>query len=196
MPLLFIRNDMADIFNIDGIVPSAEDAYFVDTNVWYWFSCAALPGFSGAEWKVRRYSRVIERLLNGRARIYHTSLIFAELANVIERRTAEYYRGLKGRDDELKALRQIPEFKELVSNGVNNAWLNVTTISRCIDVSIGSDFASRAKTIFNQYPLDAYDSFFVSLSASHGIVNIITDDADYHTVDGLRLFTLNGAMLR
>lgn len=186
---------MADIINIDHGMPAAGEAYFVDTNVWYWFCCGSHPGFSGADWKVRKYSRFIERVLNSRARVFHTTLTFAELANVIERRTADYYRALKGLDGDIKELRLNPEFKELVSAGVDNAWLNVTTTSRCVDINIGDDFALRAKALFKRYPLDAYDSFFVSLSVQEGILNIVTDDSDFQSVDGLRLFTANRAML-
>ncbi len=69
------------------------------------------------------------------------------------------------------------------------------TIAADIEALINETSTDSALTNFKSYSLDGYDLFILEAMKSSGVKQIITDDGDYATVDGLQVYTCNKNVL-
>jgi len=186
---------MTDVFKIDKATPTHHDKYFVDTNVWFWFTyCASkeMIGLGAKRYQLYKYPEFIEKVLDSGARLYHCPLVYSELANVIEK--AEYRIYLSENQDidvSRKEFRQIPERRANFLKELKHAWKSVEGISNCIDVKLNSALVSRAGEVLGESVLDPYDAFYFNIMKIAGIDNIVTDDQDFLSSGVGSLYTAN-----
>ncbi|WP_154180900.1 type II toxin-antitoxin system VapC family toxin [Vibrio furnissii] len=191
---------MANIINIQRqVVLHHTDRFFVDTNVWFWLTYAASNEIqtdnSPVRYQLERYPEFIEKILDEGASLYHSPLALSELANIIEKTEYETY--LLSNDVEVtrKEFRNIEKQRQKVMLEVSNAWQQVTSMSQTLAVTLNAVLADHALQTLKTYCLDAYDAFYVKSMSDYGIINIVTDDRDFHGLD-LNMYTANNALVR
>ena len=75
------------------------------------------------------------------------------------------------------------------------AWSQVTSIAVSTDVSIDETTTNASLTRFQTQLLDGYDLLILEAMDKAGIVQVITDDGDYVTVPGIKVFTANRSVI-
>lgn len=180
---------MSSVINIQGARPVHTDKYFVDTNVWFWFTYCASKEINTSSkpkrYQIEKYPEFIEKALDVGAKLFHCPLVFSELANVIERTEYDIFTG-DGKNSGLtrKAFRKIEEERKKVIQEIKIAWATVNSVSTCLDVSLSQKTVPPAIAYLESAPLDAYDAFYLQVMSSEGISKLITDDRDF-TVAGV-----------
>lgn len=188
------------IKSIDSEIPFHKDKYFVDTNVWFWFTYCASKEIelktAPRRYQLEKYPDFVEKVLDSGAKIYHCPLVYAELANIIERTEFEIY---IAKNPTLKKTRKEfradSECRQLVINEIRMAWDTINTISNSLDFSLSNKIVEGVHAVIENSTLDPYDSFYCYLMGYVGINKIITDDADFNSVDGTELYTANRKVL-
>ncbi|MBM4844807.1 PIN domain-containing protein [Vibrio parahaemolyticus] len=190
---------MANVHNIRNRVEfHHSDRFFIDTNVWFWFTYAAsneiqTPNSPG-RYQLQRYPEFIEKILDEGASLYHSPLMLSELTNVIERTECEIYNYSNDTELTRKEFRLLTPQREKVIREVSNAWQQVTSMSTTLELTINAELANSALITLSDYSLDAYDAFYAKSMSDYGIENIVTDDADFSGLD-LNLYTANNRLI-
>jgi predicted nucleic acid-binding protein len=184
----------ADVVDIKTDSPTATEAFFVDTNVWYWMTypnaaTGALPG------RLSDYPAFVNRALAAGAKICHSGLSLAELSHLIEKTGREIYIKTIG-DIKTKEYRHnLPSERSRVVSDVEAAWGQVKSLSSPLALTVDEKTTDAALDRFRTEKLDGYDLFILETMKNHGVVQIITDDGDFATVAGIRVFTANRNVL-
>lgn len=71
------------------------------------------------------------------------------------------------------------------------AWGQVKSLAKHLDGSIDEPTTDAALDRFRSCPVDGYDLFTLETMGCHGVIQVITDDGDFATVPGVRVFTAN-----
>lgn len=180
---------MSNIINIQVARPVHTDKYFVDTNVWFWFTYCASKEISTSSkpkrYQIEKYPEFIEKALDAGAKLFHCPLIFSELANVIERTEYEIFiSDHKNSKVTRKGFRKIVAERKKVIREIEVAWSTVNSISTCLSVNLSEKTIPPAIFHMQSAPLDAYDAFYLQVMSSEGISKLISDDRDF-TVTGI-----------
>lgn len=175
---------MSKLINIQGARPTHADKYFVDTNVWFWFTYCASKEINTSHkpkrYQVEKYPQFIEKALDVGAKLFHCALVFSELANVIEKTEYEIFLSRKScRDISRKKFRAMPEERGKVVNEIKIAWTSVNSVSTCIDVNLNQKIVSPTLACLEAAPLDPYDALYLQVMSSQGISQLVTDDRDF-----------------
>lgn len=186
----------ASVVDIRRDTPKREDAFLVDTNVWYWmtYTKASSPilDYPAQQYQTTHYPAYIKKTLSAKSRLYHCGLSLSELSHLIERTERELFSPNIG----IKKYRHIPTERSNVVAEIQNAWEQVDTMSESLDLTVNADSTDRALQRMATESLDGYDLFLLEAMSEAGIQNIITDDGDYATVPGIQLFTANKNVIR
>ena len=84
-------NVKADVLDITQDNPRKEDIFFVDTNVWFWFSYtkASTVNSSRSRYQVKDYPSYINKTLQNKSQLFCCGLSLMELIHNIERAERE-----------------------------------------------------------------------------------------------------------
>ena len=180
----------ADVIDITVDAPKTEDAFLVDTNVWYWMTYPnATPHTPNQR---SDYPGYLNSALDVSAKIFHSGLTLAELAHIIEKTEREVYARCIGSNTEPKEYRHnLSGQRKHVVSEVKAAWAQVSNLAGLLKITIDTTTTTSALNSFQTEKLDGYDLFILESMKSHGIVQVITDDGDFATVPGIQVFTAN-----
>jgi predicted nucleic acid-binding protein len=78
-----------------------------------------------------------------------------------------------------------------VVNEINTAWAQVENLSAAMPATVDQPCVDASLTRLQSQKIDGYDLFILESMKAHGIEQVITDDSDYATVPGIRVFTAN-----
>ncbi|MFN6565669.1 hypothetical protein [Dendronalium sp. ChiSLP03b] len=78
---------------------------------------------------------------------------------------------------------------------VQTAWSQVISSAVCTDVLVSEETSNAALTRFKTQLLDGYDLLILEAMDKAGVAQIITDDGDYVTVPGIKVFTANNGVI-
>lgn len=192
---------MVQVLDINTEKPIKGEKYFVDTNVWYWFTYVGSKEMNvpdkPEDYQVRDYPQFIERALSDGASLCHSGLTFSELSHIIETTELNIYR--KKINDEFferKAFRKIKAERDSVLNEIDIAWKTICGISECIDSKFDPGFVENVKDTMSSSVLDSYDAFYVELMRKHRVDYIVTDDRDFCTMSDGIVMTANRRALK
>lgn len=190
---------MAKVIDLKDYQPRKGEKFFVDTNVWYWFTYVPSKVMymvkKPLNHQVSDYSAFIERALNIGATLYHCPLILAELSGVIENAELEYYNQIKGANINKKAYRKIIPERKGVSQEVTLAWTTISSVSEHMITELTPTSATNVLSTFHATTLDTYDCFYTQIMQANNIDNIISDDADFGSCPNSTVFTSNRNLL-
>ncbi len=184
----------AEVVDINADSPTATDVFFVDTNVWYWMTYpnAATAAFPG---QLSDYPAFVNRALAVGARICCSGLSLAELSHLIEKTEREIYEKSVGLIRAKEYRHNLPGERSRVVSEVESAWGQVKSLSSPLDLNFDEKATDAALDRFRTEKLDGYDLFILQTMKNHDMVQIITDDGDFATVAGIRVFTANRNVL-
>jgi predicted nucleic acid-binding protein len=191
---------MTNLINIRKCTPHHLDKYFIDSNVWFWFTYAASNEISGshapARYQVEDYPKFIEKILDNGASLYHSPLILSEIANVIERTEYEIYLlDNPTRRITRKEFRKKTDYRKKVMEEINLAWGTIVQMSECLDIKLDAALSSNALKTLNDSLLDPYDAFYIDSMSTYDVTGILTDDSDFNGLD-ISLYTANKRLIQ
>lgn len=188
----------AEVVDISADTPKAEDAFLVDTNVWYWltYSRASQSARPPAYYQTSNYPNYTNAALGAGARIFQSGLSLAELTHLIEKAEREIYEATNGQIGTKEYRHNLPAERAQVFAEVQAACGLVTTLAEPLTVTIDSPTATSALNRLQTEKVDGYDLFILESMRSHGVVQVITDDGDFATVPGIQLFTANRKVIQ
>lgn len=184
---------VADIIDITNDNPRPSDIFLIDTNVLYWMtytraSQAIPPPFPN---QTITYPSYLSKAINTKSKLYRCGLSLAELAHIIEKNEREIF-------NRSHTPVRTKEFRHNHSSEHNNvvteiqsAWGQVKNFAISLDISIDESTTDSALNKFTNHTVDGYDLFTIEAISKAGVVQIISDDGDFATVQGLQVFTCN-----
>jgi predicted nucleic acid-binding protein len=177
----------AEVVNIQFDTPQKNDIFLVDTNVWYWLTYTQ-ASISPPPYQINDYPAYLTKIISAQGLLLYCGLSLAELAHNIEKAEREIFSTtLKPKEYRHNK----PTERANVVAEVIVAWGQVTSIAVSTDVTIDETTTNASLTRFQTQLLDGYDLLILEAMDKAGIVQVITDDGDYVTVPGIKVFTAN-----
>jgi predicted nucleic acid-binding protein len=177
----------AEVIDLRADTPQNDDMFLVDTNVWYWLTYTK-ASTSARTYQVRDYPFYIANALGTDCLLLYCGLSFAELAHNIEQTEKKIFSLTLGTKE---YRHNYPTERANVVTEIETAWSQVTSIAASTDITINEVSSNAALNRFQTQPLDGYDLFILEAMNKAGIDKVITDDGDYVTVPGIKVFTAN-----
>ncbi|MDE4038333.1 MULTISPECIES: type II toxin-antitoxin system VapC family toxin [Acinetobacter calcoaceticus/baumannii complex] len=195
---------MSTVYNLrENVIPDKNDRYFLDTNVWFWFTYCATKQFTTNEphhYQLKFYPEFIEKILDVGAKIVTSPLVYTELANLIERTEYEEYLFKKNLNKESfsrKQFRAISSARNEVLLHIKTAWETICQLAQeCLELNLNLKTTQAAHDFMSGTMLDPYDAIFVHILNSHDIKMLISDDGDMVNSGIEQIFTANRKYLQ
>jgi len=183
----------AEVVDITRDTPRTEDAFLVDTNVWYWmtYTRASQSARPPALYQTTNYPAYTNAALAAGARIYQSGLSLAELTHLIEKAEREIYERTKGQVGTKEYRHNFPNERTQVIAEIQSAWSQVTSLADPLAAAIDAHVTNAALARLKTEKVAGYDLFILESMKSHSVVQVITDDGDFATVPGIQVFTAN-----
>jgi len=190
----------AQIIDIRVDTPKAEDAFFVDTNVWYWMTYTRASQITwrrvAERYQLEHYPTYTTNALQAKAKIFKSGLTLAELTHLIEKTEFEIYVGKSKAKMKIKEFRHFSAQRQQVTAEIEAAWMQVTSMADPLTLTIDTSTVNAALCSLQRDEVDGYDLFYLESMKKHGVVQIITDDSDFATVSGIQVFTANENLIK
>lgn len=181
----------AEVVDIRSDQPKKDDIFLVDTNVWYWLTYTK-ASTSANNYQITYYPSYIAKAFSAQSLLLYCGLSLSELAHNIEQTEKQILSSaLKPKEYR----HNYPAERANVVAEIQAAWSQVTSIAVSTDITVDEATTNSALTRFSTQPLDGYDLLILEAMDKAGIVQVITDDGDYVTVPGIRVFTANQNVL-
>lgn len=190
-------NIRAEVVDISSDSPGAHDSFLIDTNVWYWMTYSKASQAGANAYQINSYPAYVSSAIGNGSNIFHSGLSLAEIAHIIERAEREIYRASSGVWVGTKEFRHnLSAERAAVCGEVSSACMQIMSMSSSLDACVDSSLSSAALKRLGVNAVDGYDLFILESMSSGDVVQVITDDGDYATVDGIRVFTANMNVLK
>lgn len=191
----------ASVVDLRGDDPEAADVFWVDTNIWLLVSYSRFPPREGpsatsrAQVRAKPYLVYLKELRAARSRLVVGADVLGELAKHVEYVEHKIYESSNGPAD-LKVFRSMPAERADVVQEIEAVWTNVLSYATLSTNAILSSCVATALANLQLGDLvDGHDSVQIAEARRNGVTDIITDDRDYGTVAGLRVFTANQRLI-
>lgn len=184
----------ASIIDIRTDKPKNNDSFIVDSNVWLWllYPPLTVDSNNNPKQQATNYPNYIKFALAEKANLLTSGLAYAELAHRIEATEKSIYDSRLQQELKPKDYRHnYPMERARIVQLINDAWSDILNYAHLLEVKLDADFMSKASSLLRFVGLDGYDVFLTQLAIDTGYTNIITDDADFATVQELTVFTAN-----
>jgi len=189
-------NVRANVVDIRTDTPSDQDSFLVDTNAWYWLHYPKASQ-EARQYQTNDYPNFLKLCLSANTQLFCSPLSFSELAHNIEAAERKIYAFNANRNIEPKDFRRnYPNQHRRVTNLIEGIWLDVTDMSQVMPINLDEAFVTASVKKFGTVQLDGYDLFMAERAVDFGVLNVITDDADYCTYPGITVFTANQTAIR
>ncbi len=177
----------AEVVDIRSDSPNNDDIFLVDTNVWYWYTYTN-ASISSRSYQITEYPSYVAKAISVDSLLLYCGLSFAELAHNIEQTVRQIFSSTI-KPKEYRHNNPVERAKVVAE--VETAWRQVTSIAACTEILINEAKTNVALTRFQTQLLDGYDLLILEAMDKANVKQIITDDGDYVTVPGIRVFTAN-----
>jgi predicted nucleic acid-binding protein len=181
----------AEIVDIRSDTPKKEDIFLVDTNVWYWQTYTN-ASTSSRLYQITDYPSYVAKAISANSLLLYCGLSLAELAHNIEQTERQIF----SPTIKVKEYRHnYPAERTKVIAEVQAAWSQVISTAVCTDILVNEAIGNVALARFQTQLLDGYDLLMLEAMDKAGVTQIITDDGDYVSVPGIKVFTANTGAL-
>jgi predicted nucleic acid-binding protein len=187
----------AEVVDIRSDAPLPDDRFLVDTNVWFWMAYSR-ASLTAKPYQMRQYPTYIRQVVGARGHLYRCNLSFAEMTHSIEQAELTIFNKARasGTPVGTKEYRHNHPAERLnIVNEIQSAWGLVKTMAQPLDMTINEPIADAAVSRLPTVSVDGYDLFILEAMSKHGITDVITDDGDFATIPGIRVFTANATAL-
>ena len=189
MPINY--NVRAEVIDLRSDTPQDDDMFLVDTNVWYWLTYTQASTYS-MPYQIRDYPNYIASAKSTNCLLSYCGLSLSELAHNIEQTERKIFNSRSSTNLKSKEYRHnYPTERAKVASEIAIAWSQVTSIAASTDITINETLTNAALKRFQNQILDGYDLMILEAMNKAGIDKVITDDGDYVTVPGIKVFTAN-----
>jgi len=188
----------ADVVDIQTDIPKKEDTFFIDTNVWFWMTYTQASN-SALHYQITNYPSYVDSILDAGGSIYQNGLSFAELAHLIEKTELDIFNNKTHGAKEIRGKKfrhSHPREREKVTDEIEAAWIQVKSLAEPLDITVDESIVDRALRRIKTQKVDGYDLFILELMSRHNILQIITDDGDFATIPGIKVFTSNRSIIK
>ena len=186
-------NVQAEVIDLNADIPGPGDAFFVDTNVWYWLTYTRCRmAYRGPRpYQVNDYPAYIKQARTARAKLFTCGLCLSELANLIEKNELDIFRMSRGPIEAKEFRHNEPTARSQVITEIQDAWAMAKSFAGFIDVLLDQPLTDKTCGNMASFPADPHDLFMVENFIKAGVSQVITDDGDFATIPGIRVFTAN-----
>ncbi len=189
MPINY--NVRAEVIDLRSDTPQDNDMFLVDTNVWFWLAYTQASTYS-MPYQIRDYPAYINTALTTKCLLSYCGLSLSELAHNIEQTERKIFNFRSSTNLKSKEYRHnYSTERTKVASEIEIAWIQVTSIAASTDIIINETLTNAALKRFKTQILDGYDLMILEAMDKAGIDKVITDDGDYVTVPGIKVFTAN-----
>lgn len=187
----------ADIVDIRSDIPSKTDSFFVDTNVWYWFTYSAASILAN-HYQTKYYPEYIKKILTTNAGMKRCELILSEIAHLIEKSEYDIFcTGLAEQLTSKEFRHNYPEKRKDVVEEIEIAWETVCNSSESFAITMDEKRSNDTLEDLKKYCLDCYDIVYLrEMKETMDLPMIITDDGDFATVPEITVFTANNTIIK
>ena len=187
----------ADVIDIRRDNPKPSDIFLVDTNVWYWmtYSRASLSERPPSAKQTTEYPKYANSALSANAKLFHSGLSFAEIACLIEKAEMEIYSAANGTLQKKEFRHNLPGERAKVLAEIKSVWGQINSLADTIPASFDQPTIAAILSNIHRASADVYDLFIFESIRNVGVIQVITDDGDYSTLNGLRVFTANANVI-
>lgn len=185
---------LSNVYDIATYIPTEKDNFFVDTNVWFWLTYS--KGLPSGRPFLQQYNQFIGKALGNNATLYHSGLSLAELAHIIEKSEREIHQKVVKKTIQTKDFRQLYSAeRQAAIKEIETSWLQVESLAQQVKIDVCEELTTECMKVMPSNTLDGYDLMIHESMKSSGVLNIITDDGDYTSVDGINVYTNNKNVL-
>lgn len=182
--------DKQDISQIDK-----STIFALDTNVLYWthYSRASDPNLKAHPYQVTKYPNFVDELLENGNELVTTVINLTELMHVIENSEFKIYKAINKKKINKKDFRKLIAERDKYKKEIEKVLLEINSSYagkiKCIDIDI--DDINKFILNADNNTCDVFDYCVIEYLRGIGITNFITDDRDFHSVDGINIFCAN-----
>ncbi len=190
----------AQIVDIRKDSPRSDDIFLVDTNVWYWHTYTN-ANVSASPYQIDNYPEYLIQAISANSVLSYTGLTLSELSHLIEQTERNLFIQSRNLDRSIFKPKEYrhnyPDERKKVVREIMTAWSQVRSIAAPLDFTINEAVTNSALLRLQSQALDGYDLLFMlEAMKKEGITQIITDDGDFSTVEGISVFTANSNIIR
>ena len=188
-----MASNTIDIDTVDTSQIDSAEVFALDTNVLYWthYSQASSPTLNALPYQVTKYPNFIEDLLENGNTLVTTVLNISELNHVVETSEWKIYNSVNGCKVKKKDFRKMPNERLHYKNEMETIMLQLkeTYGNQIKVIEITEADVDNYISLMDTNACDIFDYIIICKLKSEGIINYITDDKDFSTVDGINLYT-------
>jgi predicted nucleic acid-binding protein len=188
----------SEVVDINKYNPTQRDSFFIDSNVLIWvFSTKHSRGNERhGLYQSRVYPAYIHRALKAGSKLYVCGLSFSEMSHFIEDMEFQHFSLMSPYVKRKEYRHNYPTERSNIIEEINSAWSAVSLATEMLEINVDRSSVDTSLSLISNSMLDGYDVFLAAATKTHGIVNILTDDGDFSSIEGVRLFTANYGVLR
>lgn len=189
----------AEVVDIRKDKPEPADSFLVDSNVWYWvaYPRCSQSGQPPRPYQITDYPAYVKQVLGAGARLLRCGLSLAELSHLIEKTERHIYsKSSPGVLRPKEYRHNLSRERATVVAEVEAAWAAVRSLAEPMNTVVDHVATESALSRFKSERVDGYDLFILEAMAREGVAQVITDDGDFATVPGIRVFTSNANVVK
>ncbi len=170
--------------------------YFLDTNVLYWYSYPRFGNSISIPKNATPYYNFVDTLVASGNPLYTSIYNLTELINVIEKNEYDLYQKLHpeiplSKKDYRRILKERTELKNILLTSLSN----VESICRIIDFNFTNTYVHDFVNNLSEHRCDIFDYAILNNCISSSMLNIISDDSDFSSIEKINLYTANEKIL-
>lgn len=182
--------NVTDIRTFSSIDNSRE--YFLDTNVLYWYCYPRITGKQLSP-QARPYYDFVDGLVSAGNPIVTSVYNISELLNVVEKHEFDIYKQKHTEADyKIKDFRRDSTERKRMQQNLKTTLSNVRSTCKILAFDFKEEHMADFVDTLSQHRCDVFDYVILKNCIVLNHLNIITDDNDFSTIDGIKLYTANG----
>ena len=172
--------------------------FCLDTNVLYWYTYPRYmeQEHAGTMHRAQYYYDFVDRLVANGNPLFTTRYNITELINIIEKHEYDIFCALnRDADYSKKDFRRMEDQREGLKRVLKTTLSNVNNICNTLDFSFNKEIMDNYIDTLTEHRCDVFDFAILSYCKENNFLNIITDDNDFTSIDGIKIYTANEVSL-
>ena len=172
-------------------------AFFLDTNVLYWYVYPRCGIQSDSRLKIQAtpYYDFVDKLVAGNP-LFTSIYNITEMLHVIEKREYDLFKlGHPEAEWSIKDIRRMPKEREALKRNLCTAMSNVNNICNVMDFNFTYSILNQFVLDLEKHHCDTFDYAILKNCIKEQQLNVISDDSDFTTMHKINLFTANATAL-
>ena len=173
-------------------------AFFLDTNVLYWYVYPRCGIQSDSRLKIQAtpYYDFVDKLVADGNPLFTSIYNITEMLHVIEKREYDLFKlGHPEAEWSIKDIRRMPKEREALKRNLCTAMSNVNNICNVMDFNFTYSILNQFVLDLEKHQCDTVDYAKLKNCIKEQQLNVISDDSDFTTMHKINLFTANATAL-